>query len=465
MLHIVEADANENCRTLRHGEQVFHNALRAVLKGECRFHVKNDKGEDYDLVYTENNDEAPNMAVLKGYKMLPPYYLYDETNRDALYLDMFDEYNGVIFEELNEYSVVLTKVILAYTNREVWISDERIYWFTEPHERLHVTKEFPDMVKDNVIHCGKTFSLGFPSGDFRLISVTPLFNNVFLWQWLSDIPLADVKYVEIGLGMVAGIGAILAHYTRINNAFTKLGWKTALKRDSTRYKDDMLEKYFELSVSSEDSDESNTIYVTNTVPLVPTYFVWSCSANFDDSILSKNFIRELKEYEEAVIGDKRLLGILMRGTDYVVSKMTGTRKMATVDEMLPMIHEWMDEDNYDAIFLATEDQDILDIMKAEFKGKIRVIAQERHRVSDFKDVALISDLEKQERSGEEYDAALEDTTVNYFYALYMLSRCESFMCSGHCNGWDVVNSFNHDRFHRCYKFQVGVTDKDIGKKS
>lgn len=59
MLTIVEADLNENCRTLRHGPQVFHNALRAVLKGESRFHVRNDVGEDYDLVYLQNNDTAP----------------------------------------------------------------------------------------------------------------------------------------------------------------------------------------------------------------------------------------------------------------------------------------------------------------------------------------------------------------------------------------------------------------------
>lgn len=310
-----------------------------------------------------------------------------------------------------------------------------------------------------MLRSGQRFSLGFNSGDFRSISLIPLFNNVFIWQWLTDIPLADVKYVEVGLGMVAGIGAILAHYTRINNAFKNLGWKTVLKRDSTRYKDDMLEQYFNLDVACEESDETNTIYVTNTVPLVPTHFVARCNADFDDSILSDTFIQELKEYEEAVIGDRRLLGILMRGTDYVVSKMTGARKMATVDEMLPMIHAWMDEDQYDAIFLATEDQDILDVMRKEFKGKIRVIAQERHRISDFKDVALISELEKQEKSGEEYEAALEDTTVNYFYALYMLSRCESFMCSGHCNGWDVVNAFNHDKFKKKYKFQVGVEEK------
>lgn len=45
----------ERCGTVR---RVFHNALRAVLKGESRFHVRNDVGQDYDLVYFHNNDAA-----------------------------------------------------------------------------------------------------------------------------------------------------------------------------------------------------------------------------------------------------------------------------------------------------------------------------------------------------------------------------------------------------------------------
>lgn len=68
----------------------------------------------------------------------------------------------------------------------------------------------------------------------------------------------------------------------------------------------MLERYFNLDVACEDSDETNTIYVTNTVPLVPTHFVAQCKADFDDSILSDSFIQELKEYEAAVIGDRRM---------------------------------------------------------------------------------------------------------------------------------------------------------------
>ena len=87
------------------------------------------------------------------------------------------------------------------------------------------------------------------------------------------------------------------------------------------------------------------------------------------------------------------------------------------------------------------------------------MAQERHSVSEFRQGQIISDLEKELFSEEEYDKQIEDTTINYFYALYMLSRCDSFICSGQCNGWDVVNDFNEGRFKRSYKFHVGVKNE------
>ena len=68
-------------------------------------------------------------------------------------------------------------------------------------------------------------------------------------------------------------------------------------------------------------------------------------------------------------------------------------------------------------------------------------------------------LEKAEKSGSEYEDTLEDTTINYFYALYMLSRCDSFMCSGQCNGYDMVCRFNENRFDRVYKFAIALDKK------
>lgn len=322
--------------------------------------------------------------------------MYDEFKRETLYLEMFAPYSGVIFEELNEYSIVLTGIILRYTDKEVYIPDKRIYWFTDPDARLHVTEDLPDYNRIHAIYSGKTVSVGYGGGNPDSISPTPLFHNVFLWQWLTDLPIGQVKYAEIAIGHIAGVGAVLAQYTRMNNAFSKLGWKVILKRETTRFKDEMLEKYFNLDICCEDSDETNTVYIPNTIPAVISRFVSSSNCEFDETILNPSFVKELNEYKDAVIGQKHMLGVLMRGTDYITTKMTGERKMATVDDMLPMLREWMDKDGYDAIFLATEDQDILDRMMKEFPGKIRAISQERHRVSDFKNTVTLAGIEKEE---------------------------------------------------------------------
>ena len=72
---------------------------------------------------------------------------------------------------------------------------------------------------------------------------------------------------------------------------------------------------------------------------------------------------------------------------------------------------------------------------------------------------FIYEYEKNNAKGEEYDNSVEDTTINYFYALYFLSKCESFMCSGQCNGYSTVLEFNGGRFKREYKFSVGVAQQ------
>lgn len=73
------------------------------------------------------------------------------------------------------------------------------------------------------------------------------------------------------------------------------------------------------------------------------------------------------------------------------------------------------------------------------KNKVRVIARKRFSVSEFKNVHLIKDLEKGKWSGLAYEAALEDITVNYFYALKLLAKRNSFIASGSCSGTKLVN--------------------------
>ena len=60
----------------------------------------------------------------------------------------------------------------------------------------------------------------------------------------------------------------------------------------------------------------------------------------------------------------------------------------------------------------------------------------------------ISDLEKSEKTGESYRASVDDTTVNYLYAMYMLSKCDSLVSNCMCSGVNLATSFNEGRYTR-----------------
>ena len=64
---------------------------------------------------------------------------------------------------------------------------------------------------------------------------------------------------------------------------------------------------------------------------------------------------------------------------------------------------------------------------------------------------LLAELEK--KSSSDYEADVIESTVNYFYALYMLSRCSAFLCSGPCNGYDLAVGFNGGQYERTHLFQ------------
>ena len=208
----------------------------------------------------------------------------------------------------------------------------------------------------------------------------------------------------------------------------------------------------------QDATEDNTLFPDYLLlpRLTVTYTGIRANRVFDISWFKDDFVSQLKEYADGVIGDKKMLGVYIRGTDYITTNMPGLGKQATVGEMIPKIHEWMDMYGFDGIFLATEDSGILKEMRDEFGSLIRIVAQERFSVDEFKTVKLIGELEAEKYDASEKEAHLEDLTVNYFYAMYVLSRCDSFIASGTANGVDIVNCFNNGAFDHYYLFTIGM---------
>ena len=439
---------------LKHSENVFHEALQGQGK---YYHVIAEDGLACDISYCKNNDMLPDnyRKTKKGIDVYPSYLTYDEKDLAQLDLSLLREHAAIVFQELNEYSLVLARLALRHTSAEVYFADAWAGSFLGRHERLHLGEAVPELPAEEILQIiEEPFLTGVMEGNFHKISSAPAFHSVFFWQSLMGARAAETKYVEVPIAKNVGVGGILSYYVHAREIFRQKGWQTFLKEGSTRYEDEMLQRYFTLDARPEAATEENTARLQDVSVLYATYLYTKFNPEIDVNIMADSFRREMDEYAETVLGDHKVLGVLIRGTDYIVSKMSGARKMATVEEMLPTIRKWMEEDQYDLIFLATEDQDVLEQMRAEFGKKLRVIAQVRHRVRDFGQAMLLSDLEKQEQ--QDNDGLVEDNIVNYFYALYLLSKCQSFMASGQCHGWNVVNSFKQGGFKRCQKFQVGV---------
>lgn len=462
MFRIEEYGKNQNCKTLQLTDDLFHEALRNMPGSRSRFHVHNPDGDDFDIVYYDNNDDLEPLDTYPKYQKPPfmaNYRIYDENDIETLWMEFFDGVENMVFEELNEYTVVLTKLVLAHTGIEVYCADNRVLYFLPDQERLHVEDQLPqDLDPDTLLYITKELASGIEDGKFRTLSSTYAFHNVFILQWiLNGRPLSQFRFITVDIDDWAGIGAILSYCARYRIAFERFGLKFVHKGNGYlgKYKQDELVRFFALDLEDEDANEENTLVVPGFMALTKTKFLKAIPHAIDESVLTAGFKAEMDEYYDALFGDEKVLGVMIRGTDYVTAGMTGDRVMASAQQMAPLIHEWVEKYGFERVFLATEDAEALEYMRGEFGHFVVALSQERIRMSDLRQNEIISDYEKEHADGM-YEEKLEDTTVNYFYALYMLARCDSFICSGRCNGADIVRSMNNGRFTNYYKFAVGL---------
>ena len=462
MFKIEALRAEEEAKTLNLSENLFHEALKYKPESKARFHVKNDRGGDFDIVYWDNDEDIEPKDSYPPYIKRPfmaKYYVYDENDKSTIYLDYFNGLKKMVFEELNEYTIAISRVILRFTEMEIWCADERILWFIDENPRLHIVEELSDDIyDDDCFYIQEQFRMGLEDNNFNRLNSTYAFHNIFFLQWiLNGKAFSQYKYVTIPIDATGGIGAILSGYKRFELAFGHFGLKyVASDKDHFgKYPRELMERYFAANLWDENANDDNTLWVPSIFLLVKTKFYQMLPGLIDKSVIAPSFLAQMDEYYEAVMGQRKTLGVLIRGSDYVSNGLAGTRKMANVEQMTPLIHKWVKDYGYEKIFLATEDADILAQMRKEFGKSMVALSQQRISVRDLKEGQIIADYEKENANGD-YTEKLEDTTVNYFYALYLLSRCDAFICSGQCNGWDTVISLNENRFERNYKFAVGI---------
>ena len=145
---------------------------------------------------------------------------------------------------------------------------------------------------------------------------------------------------------------------------------------------------------------------------------------------------------KAIIPDKsRVLGVLCRGTDYVINKPKGHPIPPTTKEVLTKVHEVIEKYKCDFIFLATEDDSILKAFENKFKNKLLYVQQKRityNQMADAENIMEASIKINQNR----YKMGLD-----YLCATYILSTCNCFIgtrCGGTKGVLMMTNGFEFE---------------------
>lgn len=181
--------------------------------------------------------------------------------------------------------------------------------------------------------------------------------------------------------------------------------------------------------------------------------------NFNDD--TQNYI--LNVYNNVIKGNENILGVLVRGTDYIVRKTKDEQIQPKPKTVIKKVKLFLKKHpDINKIYIATEDEVIYQQFKREFGEILIDNGQYRYNYKE-KNMPLLADI-KTNRPNHNYTLAKE-----YLSSLYILSKCKYFI-GGRCagtkiawilsDGWEDVyiwdlGRYGHLRFNP-FKYFFGV---------
>jgi hypothetical protein len=154
------------------------------------------------------------------------------------------------------------------------------------------------------------------------------------------------------------------------------------------------------------------------------------------------------EYRTVLKDKNKVLGVLCRGTDYVLRKPEGHPIQPEPEKVIKKAKEVMNDKRLDYIYLASEDQEIFEFFRKEFGEKLLTNKQDRFTKQELVKLTHLYQI-KHEREKDKYLLGLE-----YLSSMYILSKCHSFI-SGRTRGATGVLLMT-DGFDYQYIWNLGI---------
>lgn len=144
-------------------------------------------------------------------------------------------------------------------------------------------------------------------------------------------------------------------------------------------------------------------------------------------------------------GEDKILGVLVRGTDYVNKRPYGHYVQPDIDMILQKVKAVSAERGYKRIYLCTEVEEVVDVFKNVFEDRVLCYPQMRYN----KDYAEFLFEHKFERDNDEYLRG-----ADYWSAIRVLSMCDALI-AGKCGGTNMAVKINENKYEYTYIFDLG----------
>lgn len=160
----------------------------------------------------------------------------------------------------------------------------------------------------------------------------------------------------------------------------------------------------------------------------------------------KPSVLEMVEAMRKKYSGMRILGVHIRGTDYITGKFKEHNIQPTALHAISVVREAMNEKNFDAVYLSTEDKNIVTEFQQAFGEKL--ILPEVQYV-DYDGSGKNIDYFHVDRENYKYLSGLD-----YAVSILFLSKCNGLVASG--NNGTVVALLFYEEVEYLYVFDLGV---------
>lgn len=449
---IVAASNFEGLLNNKFIEKTFYNSANVFLEASnfCRknntsyntyFPVLNKDGECmYLLHYTDNRIYASGLP--REGARLKDYFAYENVDKENLDYSLVEGAGIYVFYDLDEYTYVLANLLAEkYPHKQVIFLNKKISYFPE----LNKKARFEDSIFN---YFGKEQCLWITSNGknyedeyLHIYNSINVMNSMF-WCAKRECFGEKNKDQQILLIDYAGGEAGLSDYIKYTYAYywiaKQRGWKCVidLSHKPNQYltgeagNEDMWEYFFEslsdMSLSEVFESASVIRCSTNGVKMTVwfdnPYIRMILRSVISDRIMKTvRFNRETEQEIERWMpellkrkDDNRVLGVILRGTDYreEANKSRGRAiAVAKFEKVVAKCKFIMNYYGYDYLFVATEDAEYFEKMKEEFGEKCLYVDQKRvyhdYNTGGYVACSKLLEIEDGKEFGRRYLAVIQ----------------------------------------------------------